>query len=105
MGGWCGLSIYCLVCCDSRAIIRSGRESSRPLLFLADAAQSTHRNLRPVGPQDRTHDLSVVATYGLSQRWSLSALFVYNTGNAVTFPGGKYNIGGQTVYYYTERNG
>ncbi len=55
--------------------------------------------------QDRTHDLSIVAMYELSDRWSLSALFVYNTGNAVTFPSGKYDIGGNTVFYYTERNG
>jgi hypothetical protein len=43
--------------------------------------------------------------YQLTKRWSLSGLFVYNTGNAVTFPSGKYNIGGNTTYYYTERNG
>lgn len=55
--------------------------------------------------QDRTHDLSVVAMYELTKRWSLSALFVYNTGNAITFPSGKYDIGGNTVFYYTERNG
>lgn len=55
--------------------------------------------------QDRTHDLSVVGMYQLTKRWSLSGLFVYNTGNAVTFPSGKYNIGGNTTYYYTERNG
>lgn len=55
--------------------------------------------------QDRTHDLSIVAMYELSERWSFSALFVYNTGNAVTFPSGKYDIAGNTVFYYTERNG
>src|SRR5690606_34500114 len=45
---------------------------------------------------DRTHVLSVVATYTLSPRWSLSPTFVYSTGNAVTFPSGKYQVGGQT---------
>jgi hypothetical protein len=58
-----------------------------------------------VARQDRTHDLSIVGIYQLTERWSLSALFVYNTGNAVTFPSGKYNVGGQTQFYYTERNG
>ncbi len=58
-----------------------------------------------VARQDRTHDLSIVGIYQLTERWSVSALFVYNTGNAVTFPSGKYNIGGQTQFYYTERNG
>ncbi|MFZ1380121.1 MAG: TonB-dependent receptor [Saprospiraceae bacterium] len=55
--------------------------------------------------QDRTHDLAIVASYQLNERWSLSSNFVLYTGNAVTFPSGKYNIEGQTVYYYTERNG
>jgi hypothetical protein len=58
-----------------------------------------------VARQDRTHDLSIVGIYQLTERWSLSALFVYNTGNAVTFPSGKYNVGGQTQFYFTERNG
>lgn len=55
--------------------------------------------------QDRTHDLSIVGMYDLTKRWSLSALFVYNTGSAATFPSGKYDLGGNTVFYYTERNG
>jgi hypothetical protein len=55
--------------------------------------------------QDRTHDLAIVGMYQLSKRWSLSANWVYNTGNAVTFPSGKYEINGATTYLYTERNG
>ena len=55
--------------------------------------------------QDRTHDLSVVGTYKVSKKWTISADFVYYTGSAVTFPSGKYNVAGQTVFYYTERNG
>ena len=55
--------------------------------------------------QDRTHDLSVVGIYKLSSRWSLSSTFVYSTGNAVTFPSGKYYVNNQTVFLYTERNG
>ncbi len=55
--------------------------------------------------QDRTHDLSVVGIYQLNKRWSFSGLFVYGTGNAVTNPTGKYNIGGLTTFSYSERNG
>nr|WP_290935497.1 TonB-dependent receptor [Haliscomenobacter sp.] len=55
--------------------------------------------------QDRTHDVSLVGIYQANPRWSFSAAFVYNTGNAVTFPSGKYNVDGNTTYYYTERNG
>ena len=55
--------------------------------------------------QDRTHDVSVVSMYELSKKWTLGATFVYHTGNAVTFPSGKYEVDGKTMFYYTERNG
>jgi CarboxypepD_reg-like domain/TonB-dependent Receptor Plug Domain len=55
--------------------------------------------------QDRTHDLSIVAMYELNTKWSFAATWVYNTGNAVTFPSGKYYVDGQVQFLYTERNG
>lgn len=54
---------------------------------------------------DRTHDVSVVAMYDITKKLKLSATWVYYTGNAVTFPSGKYEIEGKTIGYYTERNG
>lgn len=54
--------------------------------------------------QDRTHDLAIVGMYQLSTRWSLSGNFIYYTGDAVTFPSGKYEVAGNTAFYYTERN-
>jgi hypothetical protein len=54
--------------------------------------------------QDRTHNLSVVAMYNLTERLVLSSVFVYNTGNAITYPVGKYNVGGQSVFEYGARN-
>jgi hypothetical protein len=55
--------------------------------------------------QDRTHDLTMVAMYQLTKSWYLTGLFVYYTGNAVTFPSGKYRVDNSVVFYYTERNG
>jgi len=55
--------------------------------------------------QDRTHDVSVVSTYQLNKKWTLSGNWVYYTGNAITFPAGKYTVNNQVVFYYTERNG
>jgi hypothetical protein len=55
--------------------------------------------------QDRRHDLSLVGMYDLGRKIKISATWVYNTGNAVTFPNGKYEIDGHTVGYYTQRNG
>ncbi|MBK8926305.1 MAG: TonB-dependent receptor [Crocinitomicaceae bacterium] len=55
--------------------------------------------------QDRRHDISLVGIYTLNDRLTFSATWVFYTGNAVTFPSGKYEIDGQIVNYYTERNG
>lgn len=55
--------------------------------------------------QDRRHDISLVGIYTLNERLTFSATWVFYTGNAVTFPSGKYEIDGQIVNYYTERNG
>ena len=54
---------------------------------------------------DRRHDLSIVAMYDLSRHWNFSATWKYNTGQALTAPSAKYEIGGDTYYYYAERNG
>jgi hypothetical protein len=55
--------------------------------------------------QDQTHNIALVGIYQASKKWTLSANWVYNTGNAVTFPSGKYEVNGLTAFYYTERNG
>jgi len=55
--------------------------------------------------QDRTHDIAVVGTYKLSRKWTLSADWVFYTGDAVTFPSGKYKVDGDVYFYYTKRNG
>jgi hypothetical protein len=55
--------------------------------------------------QDRTHNLAVVGIYKLSKKWTLSGDFVYYTGNAVTWPSGKYEVNGQVAFLYTQRNG
>ncbi|WEK34261.1 MAG: TonB-dependent receptor [Candidatus Pseudobacter hemicellulosilyticus] len=54
--------------------------------------------------QDRTHDLSIVGVYTLNPRWTLSGTFVYSTGNAVTFPTGKYVLNDMVMYQYSNRN-
>ena len=54
--------------------------------------------------QDRTHDISIVSIVELNSKWSVSGVFVYYTGDAVTFPTGKYSFEGQTIYQYAKRN-
>ena len=54
--------------------------------------------------QDRTHDFSIVLMYQLSPRLQFSGTWVYYTGNAVTFPEGKYVLNGQDILLYSDRN-
>lgn len=53
---------------------------------------------------DRRHDLNVVAMFDLTDRWSLSASFLFASGQALSVPDAKYQLGGETLYYYSQRN-
>ena len=55
--------------------------------------------------QDRRHDIAIVGIYNYNAKWTFSANWVFYTGDAVSFPSGKYTSDGRTVYYYSERNG
>ncbi len=54
--------------------------------------------------QDRTHDVAIVLNYQLNRKWNLAANWIFYTGDAVTYPSGKYVIDNQVVFYYTKRN-
>jgi len=53
---------------------------------------------------DRTHDLSLVLNFEINDRWNVSANWVYATGNATSFPVAKYEVQGNTMFYYSKRN-
>ncbi len=53
---------------------------------------------------DRTHDMTLVGIYEITKKWTLSGTFVFRTGNAVTYPVGKYRAEGQIVNLYSGRN-
>jgi hypothetical protein len=55
--------------------------------------------------QDRTHDIAIVGMYQLNKKWILSANWVFYTGDAVTYPTGKYTLDNEVYFYYSERNG
>lgn len=54
---------------------------------------------------DRRHDVTAVATYRFNDSWRLSAAWQFSSGQALTAPSAKYDIMGETYYYYAERNG
>ena len=53
---------------------------------------------------DKPHDLSVTTTYNISRRWKFSGNFVFISGRPVTLPELKYQYGGETLVYYSDRN-
>ena len=53
---------------------------------------------------DRTHNFSVVANYELNKLWNLSSTWVFATGNPTSYPIAKYDVQGNTLYYYADRN-
>lgn len=55
--------------------------------------------------QDRTHDIAIVGMYQLNKKWLLSANWIFYTGDAVTYPSGKYTVDSEVYFYYSERNG
>ena len=55
--------------------------------------------------QDRIHDIAVVLMFKITKRLAASTSWIYYTGDAVTFPAGKYVVDDVFVPYYTERNG
>ncbi len=57
-----------------------------------------------LGRQDRLHDISIVMMYKLSERIEISSNWLYYTGDAVTFPSGKYQLANNVVNLYAERN-
>ncbi|WP_281540404.1 TonB-dependent receptor [Maribacter aestuarii] len=55
-------------------------------------------------PYDKTHDVSVFASYDLNNKWSFNTNFVYQTGQPTNYPIGQFEFQGLTVPYYGLRN-
>ncbi len=55
-------------------------------------------------PYDKTHDISVFASYDLNKKWSFNTNFVYQTGQPTNYPIGQFEFQGLTIPYYGLRN-
>lgn len=53
---------------------------------------------------DRTHNVSLVTNYDLNKRWNLSASWIFATGSPTSYPIAKYDVQGNPMYYYADRN-
>ena len=55
-------------------------------------------------PYDKTHDLSLTASYQQNKRWRFNTNFIYQTGQPVTYPNGQYTFKGFSIANYESRN-
>jgi len=53
---------------------------------------------------DRRHDISVVGTYTLNDKWKFSSIFIYGTGNATSLPERFYFVEGVLTQEFSRIN-
>ena len=53
---------------------------------------------------DRRHDLSIVTSYKVNERWTISGSFIYATGNTLTLPTSWYVQNQSLLFNYGQRN-
>ena len=53
---------------------------------------------------DKPHDVSLTASYEISQKWQLNTNFVYQTGLPTTYPTGQYRFENLNIPVYSPRN-
>lgn len=55
-------------------------------------------------PYDKTHDISITASYQLNKKWTFNSNFLFQTGQPTTYPNGQYEYNGITIPNYEARN-
>ena len=88
LNGWIGYTY-------SRSLIQLDSEFNEERVNNGDFFPSNY---------DKPHDLSIVANYKLTKRYSFSANFIYQTGRPVTFPVGNYEFNNAEYVFYSNRN-
>ena len=53
---------------------------------------------------DKTHDISLTASYELNDKWTFGSNLLFQTGQPTTFPNGQYEYNGITIPNYEARN-
>lgn len=53
-------------------------------------------------PYDKTHDISLNASYELSKKWLFNANFLFQTGQPTNYPVGQYEVQGLNVPIYND---
>lgn len=53
---------------------------------------------------DKPHDFSLIMNYKITERYSFSSNFIYQTGRPITYPIGSYQYGNAEYTLYSDRN-
>jgi hypothetical protein len=53
---------------------------------------------------DKPHNIAITGNYKISEKWSISANFIYQSGRPATYPESKYSFNGLSIPDYSERN-
>ena len=53
---------------------------------------------------DKPHNIAITGNYIVSEKWSISANLIYQSGRPVTYPESKYSFNGLSIPEYSERN-
>ena len=53
---------------------------------------------------DKPHNIAITGNYKISEKWSISANFIYQSGRPATYPESKYTFNGLSIPEYSERN-
>ncbi len=88
LNGWLGYSY-------SRSFIKLNSEFSEERVNNGEFFPSNY---------DKPHDVSLVANYKLTKRFSFSTNFSYQTGRPVTYPVGNFVFNGSERVLYSDRN-
>lgn len=55
-------------------------------------------------PYDKTHDISITASYDYDQKWKFNANFLFQTGQPTTYPNSQYLYNGISIPNFSNRN-
>jgi hypothetical protein len=55
-------------------------------------------------PYDKTHDISITASYQLNKKWTFNSNFLFQIGQPTTYPNGQYEYNGINIPNYEARN-
>lgn len=69
-----------------------------------DAADGINQGQPYATNWDKTHDLSIVGMYTISDTWKVSGSFVFMTGRPATYPNGRFIWDGKFLPDYRTRN-